>query len=139
MLLRGDGAADIHVFSTFAHINCLGAIVQIGEKGKFVEADPDVRRDIFNPSEAEIRKMLDENLLKTFISGTVFLHACKKIEEERAAGRKTETCCMWYMVLFNRCGGILCDLLLLYAADFVGSSGDCSDEEYPLRLVFFET
>lgn len=58
---------------------------QIGDHGDFVAADAEKRRDIFNPSGTEIRKMLDENLLKTFLGSTSFFNTCKRLDEEHGA------------------------------------------------------
>lgn len=55
----------------------------------FQVAGIEQKRDIFNPSEAEIRKMLDENLLKSFLTSKVFLNACKRVQEEENAGNAT--------------------------------------------------
>ena len=51
----------------------------------FVAAEPEIKRDIFNPSGTEIRKMLDENLIKTFLVSTIFLDTCKRLHEEAGA------------------------------------------------------
>lgn len=58
---------------------------QIGDHGEFIAADAEKRRDIFNPSGTEIRKMLDENLLKTFLASTSFFNTCKRLDEEHGA------------------------------------------------------
>ena len=55
---------------------------QIGDHDNFIAAEVTMKRDIFNPSGTEIRKMLDENLLKTFLVSPAFLNVCKHVEEE---------------------------------------------------------
>lgn len=59
------------------------------------------KRDIFNPPEVEIRKMLDENLLKSFLISKVFLNACKRVQEEENAGKNLSltTLCHGYATL----------------------------------------
>lgn len=59
---------------------------QVGEKDAFIAAENEVRRDIFIPSGVEIRKMLDENLIKSFMGTPHFLTACQKVEEQEEAG-----------------------------------------------------
>lgn len=63
---------------------------QIGEKDAFVAAENEVRRDIFIPSGVEIRKMLDENLIKSFMGTPHFLNACQKVEEQEEAGASAD-------------------------------------------------
>lgn len=68
---------------------CTNIPNQIAEHDNFIAAEVTLKRDIFNPSGTEIRKMLDENLLKTFLVSTGFLNVCKQIEEEAGGGLHT--------------------------------------------------
>ena len=63
---------------------------KLGEWSTFQAAGIEQKRDIFNPPEVEVRKMLDENLLKSFLISKVFLNACKRVQEEEDAGMKLE-------------------------------------------------
>eukprot|EP00904_Undaria_pinnatifida_P007959 jgi/Undpi1/4293/HiC_scaffold_17.g07659.m1 len=60
-------------------------VLQLGEWSTFQAAGIEQKRDIFNPPEVEVRKMLDENLLKSFLISKVFLNACKRVQEEEDA------------------------------------------------------
>lgn len=62
---------------------------QIGDIERFMAAEVDTRRDIFNASGTEIRKMLDENLLKTFLANQTFLDTCKTLEEKSGKSLST--------------------------------------------------
>lgn len=69
-----------HIFSILAHHDRTGQ--QIWEKTAFLRATTEEQKGIFEPANVEIRKMLDENLLKTFLVSQVFLNACKRLAEE---------------------------------------------------------
>ncbi|CAM9558470.1 unnamed protein product [Ectocarpus sp. 4 AP-2014] len=60
-------------------------VLEVGERMIFVEAGMERQRDIFNPSKEEAHKILDDNLLQSFLASRKFLDACLRWQEAQAA------------------------------------------------------
>ncbi|CAM9662596.1 unnamed protein product, partial [Ectocarpus sp. 8 AP-2014] len=60
-------------------------VLEIGERMIFVEAGMERQRGIFNPSKEEAHKILDDNLLQSFLTSRNFLDACLRWQEVQAA------------------------------------------------------
>ncbi|CAM9985464.1 unnamed protein product, partial [Ectocarpus fasciculatus] len=60
-------------------------VLEIGERMIFLEAGIEKQRDIFNPSKEEAHKILDDNLLQSFLTSRTFLDACLRWQEAQAA------------------------------------------------------
>ncbi|CAB1120304.1 unnamed protein product [Ectocarpus sp. CCAP 1310/34] len=61
-------------------------VLEVGERVIFVEAGMERQRGIFNPSKEEAHKILDDNLLQSFLTSRKFLDACLRWQEAQAAG-----------------------------------------------------
>ncbi|CAM9413480.1 unnamed protein product [Ectocarpus sp. 8 AP-2014] len=63
----------------------------IGDREAFMSAATERRRDVFNPPKAEVLKILDDNLLQSFLASQQFLDASKNWQEALAADASTSS------------------------------------------------